>query len=111
VLAQLGLGDRKIEALFRPYQPPPEGEGKKKKKGEEEICPDCNGLGYKGRTALFELLIVDDPVRQTLVKEPSADALKAASRKARVRSFQDEGIQMVVDGVTALEEVIRVLKQ
>ena len=46
----------------------------KRKRGEPEICPACRGLGYKGRTAIFEFLIIDDKLKQAL---PNLD-LKAA---------------------------------
>ena len=49
----------------QPLQP-----GEQKKRGEPEICPDCKGLGYKGRIAIYEILVIDDKLKQALLKAP-----------------------------------------
>jgi type II secretory ATPase GspE/PulE/Tfp pilus assembly ATPase PilB-like protein len=60
LLKQLGLPPGKVQAFFRP---PTETDPKKP-------CPNCQGIGYKGRIGMFELLIVDDAVREVLLKSP-----------------------------------------
>lgn len=99
VLQQLRLPAGKIEAFYRPPQAP------------EEVCPDCGGIGYYGRTAIFEVLVVDDGVRQALATTPRLDAVRAAARKAGMRSLQEDGILLVVKGVTSLQELMRALKE
>ena len=61
--------------------------------------------------AFFELLVVNDAVREALIKTPKLDVVRAAARKAGMRTLQEEGIVMVVKGVTSLPELMRVLKQ
>jgi type II secretory ATPase GspE/PulE/Tfp pilus assembly ATPase PilB-like protein len=98
LLKKLGLPAGRVERLYR-HPENPEGE-----------CPDCHGVGYLGRTAIFELLEVDDGVREALVKQPKLDVLRNLARKAGHRSLQEEGIAVVVRGVTSLPELMRVLK-
>ena len=100
VLKKLGIPAGKIEHLYRPPKP-------------EEIdkpCKTCQGLGYKGRTGVFELLVVTDKMREILVKQPKIDLLKKASRSARQRSLQEEGILLVAKGITSVQELMRILK-
>jgi type II secretory ATPase GspE/PulE/Tfp pilus assembly ATPase PilB-like protein len=100
LLQQLGLPAGKVQAFFRP---PSEPDPKKP-------CPNCQGIGYKGRTGMFELLIVDDAVREVLLKSPKLDLVRAAARKGGMKTFQDEGLVLVVKGVTSLPELQRALQ-
>lgn len=99
-LAQFGIPPGKVQTLYRP---PTEADPKK-------VCPNCEGIGYKGRTGLYELLIVDDGVREMLLKSPKLDLVRAAARRSGMKTFQEEGLVLVVKGVTSLAELQRVLK-
>lgn len=102
VLQQMGIPPGRVQVLYRPPQ----------QRGEdEEICAECNGIGYVGRTAIFELLTVGDNVRQVLAKSPKLDLLRQAARKDGMKSLQEEGVVLVAKGVTSLQELMRVLKQ
>jgi len=98
ILKQLRIPPGKVEALYRPPQEP------------EKVCPDCQGIGYRGRTAIFELLVVDDQTREVLAKKPKLDLLRRAARAAGTRTLQEEGLVLVLQGVTSLAELSRVLK-
>jgi len=98
ILGQLGIPEGRVQAFYRPPQQP------------EQVCPQCGGLGYKGRTAIFELLKVGDAVRKVLRSGPKPDLLRQAARKDGLRSFQEEGALLVAKGVTSLQELMRVLK-
>jgi type II secretory ATPase GspE/PulE/Tfp pilus assembly ATPase PilB-like protein len=102
VLQQLGIPEGRIQAFYRPKPPDPEN--------PKEICKKCNGIGYFGRTAVFELMPVGDNVRQALLENPKLDVLRNAARKDGMKSLQEEGILMVAKGVTSLPELMRVLK-
>jgi type II secretory ATPase GspE/PulE/Tfp pilus assembly ATPase PilB-like protein len=105
VLKQLGLPAGRIEALYRtPTQPI-------NPKKPDEVCDACHGVGYYGRTAIFELLTVGEPIRQVLTTAPKLDNLRSAARKAKHRSLQEEGVLLVARGVTSIQELLRVLKQ
>jgi type II secretory ATPase GspE/PulE/Tfp pilus assembly ATPase PilB-like protein len=116
LLQKLGIPPGRVAMLYREWQPPPpspEPPDAKKKKGEDEepqICQLCNGLGYRGRTGIFELMVVNDAIRQALVKQPDVNVIRQLSRQAGNRSLQEEGILLVAQGVTSLPELQRVLK-
>jgi type II secretory ATPase GspE/PulE/Tfp pilus assembly ATPase PilB-like protein len=103
ILQQLGIPEGRIPAFYRPRQPDPDR--------PKEICEKCNGIGYYGRTAIFELLPVGDNVRRTLATNPKIDLLRQAARKDGMVSLQEEGILLVAKGITSLPELMRVLKQ
>jgi len=72
-------------------------------------CPACNGSGYRGRTGIYELVPVDDHLQAMIHQGESEQALE---RYARTLSpgIRDDGLRKVLDGVTTLEEVVRVTK-
>lgn len=102
VLQQLGIPPGRVNAFYRPPQPPED---------PREICKTCDGLGYLGRIGLFELLVVGNAVREALMTQPTAEALRAAARKDGMQGLQQEGIVLVAKGITSLAELTRVLKQ
>ena len=104
LLKQLGLPADRVTELYRPPQPQPD------KKTPPPPCEECQGLGYLGRTGIFELLIVNDALREALVKSPKMDIVKLAARKAGMRTLQEEGIALIARGVTSLAELQRALK-
>ncbi|GAB4269629.1 MAG: hypothetical protein Kow0092_23730 [Deferrisomatales bacterium] len=73
-------------------------------------CGACGGTGYKGRTAVYELLEVDEPIRELITQRASTAELR---REAYAKGFRDlrfDGLRKVVAGATTLEEVIRVTR-
>ncbi len=112
LLQRLGIPAGRVQVLYREKQPPPPGQPPPpKKKGEPEICPACRGLGYRGRTGIYEVLTVDDKMRQTLTRQPTVEQLRQLARQAGHRSLQEEGILVMALGTTSLTELQRVMKQ
>lgn len=111
-LQKLGIKPGTVEVLYREYQPPPPEErvDAKGRPIEIPICSTCGGLGYVGRIAIFELLEITDVLRATIANQPSIEAIQAAARKSGHRGLQEEGIQLVLAGITSLPELQRVLK-
>jgi general secretion pathway protein E len=73
-------------------------------------CDHCAHTGYKGRTGVYELMSVDAQV-QTLIHNRAAEQdLVAAARTAGLRSMREDGERLVREGVTSLEEIIRVTR-
>jgi len=105
VLKQLGLPAGRIESLYRPPTAPIDP------KHPEVVCETCQGIGYQGRTGIFELIVVDDDMRNVLTTAPKLENLRAAVRKAKQRTLQEEGVLLVARGVTSIQELLRVLKQ
>ncbi len=73
-------------------------------------CTACGNSGYKGRTGVYELMVANDAVR-ALVHERAAEAqLREAAQSAGLRSMREDGERLVVEGMTSLEEVLRVTR-
>jgi type II secretory ATPase GspE/PulE/Tfp pilus assembly ATPase PilB-like protein len=70
-------------------------------------CEACRESGYRGRTGLFELLVVSPALREMIVAKRSSTEIKAAALKEMVTIRQD-GLRKAADGITTLEEVLRV---
>lgn len=101
LLKKLGIPKGRVESFFRPPTPDE----------NEPRCTACSGLGYLGRTSIFEILTVDDSLREALVKQPKLEVLRKVAKKAGHRTLQDEGMLLVVQGITSMAELTRVLKQ
>ncbi|MFC5380659.1 ATPase, T2SS/T4P/T4SS family [Aquipuribacter nitratireducens] len=71
-------------------------------------CPDCAGTGYRGRTAVYEVLTVDADMRRILVRDPSEEAVLAQARAAGMSTLRASAIRKALDGRTTFEEVLRV---
>ncbi|MBW3598853.1 MAG: Flp pilus assembly complex ATPase component TadA [Planctomycetes bacterium] len=110
-LQKLGIPPERVTELYRERQPPGPDATEREKKEKSIPCTKCGDLRYFGRTAIFELLEVNDQVREAIVKQPKLEVLKKVARAAGNRGLQEEGILLVAQGVTSLEELQRVLKQ
>ena len=71
-------------------------------------CQTCNGTGYKGRIALYEVMRFGEDLREMVLQGASTAELKMAAIRGGMRSLRMEGIQKVLQGVTTIEEVMRV---
>jgi type II secretion system protein E len=71
-------------------------------------CPACMNTGYKGRIAIFELLEINDDVRDLIVDKSSAREIKEKAVSMGMRTLYQDGIEKVKRGITTLEEVLRV---
>jgi type IV pilus assembly protein PilB len=70
-------------------------------------CEVCKNTGYKGRTAIFEMLDINDVVRELVLSRASATQIRIAAQRAGMRTLRDAGIQKIYAGLTTIEEVIR----
>ncbi|MEZ9624358.1 type II secretion system ATPase GspE [Aliivibrio fischeri] len=73
-------------------------------------CEHCNGKGYRGRTGIHELLVVNEKVQELIHKEVGEQAIEKEVRKS-TRSIQQDGLLKVKKGITTLEEVMRVTRE
>jgi type II secretory ATPase GspE/PulE/Tfp pilus assembly ATPase PilB-like protein len=74
-----------------------------------EGCEACHGSGYRGRTAIFELLLFNACIRDALIRKCSRDELELIARQSGMKTLYDDAREKVMRGITSLEEVIRVL--
>jgi type IV pilus assembly protein PilB len=70
-------------------------------------CDACNNTGYRGRQGIFEIMLLDDDLRDMIINRASTQVLRAESRKRGMRSLRQSGLLAIYDGVTTIEEVVR----
>lgn len=100
LLKKLGIPADRVDNF---YQPPTYEEN-------DKPCAACGAIGYVGRTGIFEVLELDDKIREALIKQPKLDILRKVVKKSGHRGLQQEGLLLVVKGVTSLAELQRALK-
>jgi len=74
-------------------------------------CENCNGSGYKGRMGIFELMELNDEIRDLVMKNADASVLTAAARKRGMRNLREDGWLKIERGETTVEEVVRVTQE
>jgi len=74
-------------------------------------CSACNNSGYRGRTGIYELLMVDDDFRRLTHTRAAEQELREYAAARGMRSLRDDGMRWVAQGVVSLEEVVRVTRE
>jgi len=74
------------------------------------VCEKCSGIGYKGRTGIFEAIFIDGEMEKLILKNPSESEIKEASKKQEILNMQQNAILKILDGITSFEEVRRVIE-
>ncbi|MBX6312034.1 MAG: type II/IV secretion system protein [Isosphaeraceae bacterium] len=97
-LEKANLPANKVDVFYRPPENP------------QQVCPQCGGTGYMGRTGIFELLVITDAMRELIRENPSLNALKAEARKNGMIYLQEDGLRQVIQGKTSIKELLRVVK-
>jgi type IV pilus assembly protein PilB len=92
-LIKVGFTEEEAETI-KPYR----GKG----------CPACNNSGYKGRVALYEVMPVGEELKELVLEGASADEIKKAAIRLGMKTLRMSGLTKVKEGVTSLEEVLRV---
>ncbi len=70
-------------------------------------CDHCFKSGYKGRLGLFEILTLDDDMRDMIMKDASTEALRREARAKGMRTLRDSGLVAIYEGQTTIDEVVR----
>ncbi len=74
-------------------------------------CGDCADTGYRGRSGVYELLTIDDDLRNLIIGRAPADRIKTTATSKGMRSLRDDGWAKVAEGVTTVREVLRVSQE
>jgi len=93
------------------YRPPNPEELEVDKHGNAIVCQVCQGSGYMGRTGIFEVLVIDEEIRTMLGQGAPLMNVKAHARKNKMQYLQECGLQKVFEGVTSINEVLRVTRE
>ncbi|HEV8003568.1 MAG TPA: GspE/PulE family protein [Planctomycetaceae bacterium] len=98
VLERLEIPADRIDQFFRPPG------------SSAAMCPECNGLGYVGRTGVFELLVINDELRDLIRDKAAASKVKLAAKRNGMLTMKQEGIRLLAQGITSVEELERTVK-
>ena len=70
-------------------------------------CDRCNNTGHRGRTGIYELMIMNDELRDLIVNNASTDELRIGARRMGMSTLREAGLRAIFNGVTTIEEVVR----
>ena len=79
------------------------------KRGKQVTCDKCQGTGYVGRTGIFEIIIIDDQLRKTIIHSKSLTEIDSKFRATKMLYLQEQALRKVINGTTAINEMVRVL--
>jgi type II secretory ATPase GspE/PulE/Tfp pilus assembly ATPase PilB-like protein len=74
-------------------------------------CEKCQGRGYFGRTGIFELLVMTPHIQDLTLKGVDSNIIKREARKQGMRSLREDGAVKVAQGISTIEEVLRVTRE
>lgn len=70
-------------------------------------CPRCNNTGYKGRCGIYELMDMNDDIRDMISSDASVDEMRNMARSQGMTSLREAGLKLIFDGVSTIDEVVR----
>ncbi len=70
-------------------------------------CDYCNNTGYRGRVGLYEIMVMDDHLRELVMRHASSALLRQESVKRGMRTLRESGLLAIYDGITTIEEVVK----
>jgi type II secretory ATPase GspE/PulE/Tfp pilus assembly ATPase PilB-like protein len=92
------------------YRPPEPGESRDDDDPEGGVCRHCRGTGYRGRTGVFELLVMNDRIRELLIASPNLVALQQEAVRGGMQHLKEDGLRQVIEGNTFIKEYLRVFE-
>jgi type II secretory ATPase GspE/PulE/Tfp pilus assembly ATPase PilB-like protein len=87
------------------------GKVKYDKRGKATTCEKCQGIGYLGRTGVFETIRIDEQLRQSILNLKSLSEIARQFRNAKMLYLQEQMLKMVLAGTTSVNEMVRVLSK
>lgn len=107
ILKHLGIKPGSVSDLYRKRVHP------QLEPGEKDTyvpCPDCHEIGYIGRNGIYDILEVNEEIRQIIANNPSVEAIRKAAFASKQYGYILDGGKLVADGTTSFEELTRILK-
>jgi general secretion pathway protein E len=98
-------GTLRVPPIRSKYTPPPKGMLYQARDGG---CPRCSKGGYLGRLGIYELLLMDNEIRQLALKNTDSNTIKQTAIARGMRTLRDDGAAKVLSGITTIEEVMMV---
>ncbi|HUW20273.1 MAG TPA: ATPase, T2SS/T4P/T4SS family [Sedimentisphaerales bacterium] len=105
LLRKLSIPAEKVKVLYRA------GKVQYDKHGKPSTCEHCQGTGYVGRTGVFEIIIMNDQLRNAIKQAKSLSEIGSLLRGAKMLYLQEQALRKVIDGTTAVNEMLRVFSE
>jgi len=105
LLRKFNIAPEKTKVLYRA------GKVLYGKRGKETTCENCQGTGYVGRTAVFEIIVLNNELRRVIMQSKSLSQIGSQFRRANMLYLQEQAIRKVTAGITDVNEMIRILSK
>jgi type II secretory ATPase GspE/PulE/Tfp pilus assembly ATPase PilB-like protein len=112
-LKKLKVDADMVRYLYRAYdsmEDAPKDEDGQYVIDEAKICENCSGTGYYKRTGIFELLVINDRVRELIRANPNVQEIRKVASADGLTTLFDDGSRLVIEGETSIQELLRVCK-
>lgn len=106
---ELKIDDAELASLKQVIRPEILGANKTFFKGKG--CPACDDTGYKSRIGIHEVLLVDDEMREAIMRRVNASEIKKIAVKNGMRPMLEDAFQKALQGLTTIEEILRVIRE
>ena len=73
-----------------------------------KVVKACSQTGFRGRCGVYELLVIDDNIRELILKKSTAQIIRDQARQKGMTTLREDGWDKVVKGITTVEEILRV---
>ena len=103
LLRKFNIPAEKAKAFYRA------GKVQYDKRGKPSTCENCQGTGFVGRMGVFEIIMINDELRNAIRQSSSLSEISTQFRRAKMLYLQEQALRRVVGGTTAINEMVRVL--
>jgi type II secretory ATPase GspE/PulE/Tfp pilus assembly ATPase PilB-like protein len=103
LLRKFNIPAEKAKVLYRA------GKVQYDKRGKPSTCEDCQGTGFVGRMPVFEIIIINDQLREVVKRSKSLSEIATQFRRAKMLYLQEQALRSVIAGKTSINEMVRVL--
>jgi type II secretory ATPase GspE/PulE/Tfp pilus assembly ATPase PilB-like protein len=105
LLRKFNIPPEKAKVLYR------EGKVVYDKRGKPRTCENCQGTGFVGRMGVFEIIIINNELREAIRQSKSLSEIATQFRRAKMLYLQEQALKKVIAGTTAINEMVRVLSK
>ncbi len=105
VLRKFNIPAEKAKVLYRA------GKVLYSKHGKPRTCDNCQGTGFVGRTGVFEIIMIDEELRNRIKESKSLSEIDSQFRRAKMPYLQEQAMKRVIDGTTAMNEVVQIFSK
>ena len=103
LLRKFNIPPERAKVLYRP------GKVQYTKHGKPTTCENCQGTGFVGRTGVFEIITINDLLKNTIKQAKAMSEISTQFRRAKMLYLREQAMRKVIDGTTAINEMVRIL--